>query len=167
MMKRRILMLLIGLVVMSAANAQYLNDSERVFTQGKWYGGLSASGFDLNYHKAAKWSIDLDAKGGYFVADDWLVLGNLGYQNQTYGSSTFSIGAGVRYYIEQNGLYGGLGASFVHAGGIDDFKPELNVGYAYFLTRNITIEPEVYFQMSTEDDAYNGFGFRLGFGIYF
>ena len=47
---KKLMMAAIGLMMAIGANAQYLNDSEKVFTQDKWYVGASLSGLDLNYH---------------------------------------------------------------------------------------------------------------------
>ena len=46
---KKLMMAAIGLMMAIGANAQYLNDSEKVFTQDKWYVGASLSGLDLNY----------------------------------------------------------------------------------------------------------------------
>jgi hypothetical protein len=50
---------------------------------------------------------------------------------------------------------------------IDDFMPTVHIGYAYFLSRSVTIEPEVYYNQSfKKHEDYSGLGFRLNFGIY-
>ena len=49
----------------------------------------------------------------------------------------------------------------------NDFRPEINAGYSFFLNRNITLEPEVYYEQSFKDSDYSGFGLRIGLGIYF
>jgi len=78
-----------------------------------------------------------------------------------------SAGVGMRYYIRQNGIYLGAGASYKHSDGYDDFMPNVHVGYAFFLSRTVTIEPELYYNMSTKSfKDYSGFGLRVGFGIY-
>jgi hypothetical protein len=164
---KKLLMAAIGLMMAVSANAQYLNVSEPVFYQGKFMIGASASGLDLSYHKGEKWRLNLDAKAGYLFIDDWMVTGKLGYDNSTYGHSSFNVGAGLRYYIEQNGIYVGAGAKYAHTNGIDDLLPEANVGYAFFLSRHITIEPEIYYELSTKCSDYSGFGLKLGFALYF
>ena len=167
-MRKKIFVMIMGLMAaFTTANAQYLNDSQNVFSEGKWMIGASASGLDLNYHGNTKWSLDLQAKGGYLFADDLMITANLGYQNSTYGMSTFKLGAGVRYYFEDNGLYLGAGANFFHAAQIDDLKPEIHAGYAYFLSGHATIEPEIYYEQSFKNSDYTGIGFRLGFAYYF
>ena len=164
---KKLLMAAIGLMMAVSANAQYLNDSEKVFYQGKMMIGASASGLDLSYHKGSKWNLDLDVKGGYLLVDDWMITGKLGYNNSTYGHSSFNIGAGLRYYIEQNGIYVGVGGKYAHTKGFDDFLPEANVGYAFFLSRHITIEPELYYELSTKCSDFSGLGLKVGFALYF
>lgn len=167
-MKKKIFMLMFGLLTVSVANAQYLNDSETPFVQGKFYVAASASNLNLNYSKATEWSLGLAAKAGYFFLDNWMALGVLDYQNLSSGKNTrTNLGAGVRYYFDQNGVYGGILAKYAHATGNDDFVPEIHVGYAYFLSQFVTIEPELYYEHSFNDSDYSGFGLRLGFGFYF
>ncbi len=164
---KKLLMAAIGLMMAMSVHAQYLNGSEPVFYQGKWMIGASASGFDLSWHKGAKWNVNLDAKAGYLLVDDWMITAKLGYNNSTYTHSSFNVGAGLRYYIEQNGIYVGAGAKYAHTKGFDDFLPEANVGYAFFLSRHITIEPEIYYELSTKCSDYSGLGLKLGFALYF
>jgi hypothetical protein len=165
---KKVLMAAIGLMMAVSANAQYLNDAKTPFSQGKFYVAASASNLNLNYSKATDWSLGLAAKAGYMFLDDWMVLGVLDYQNFSNGSrTTTDLGAGVRYYFSSNGIYVGVLAKYAHTTGFNDFEPELNVGYAFFLNRHITIEPEAYYEHSFKDNDYSGFGLRLGIGIYF
>ena len=97
-----------------------------------------------------------------------MVTGNLGYDYRKAGSNSFSAGAGLRYYIEQNGLYLGAGGNYVHEKNYDDFMPTVQIGYAFFLNRTVTLEPELYYNQSLKDhNQFSGFGFRIGLGIYF
>ena len=164
---KKLLMAAIGLMMAMSVNAQYLNGSEPVFYQGKMMIGASASGFDLSYHKGAEWNLNLDVVGGYLFLDDWMVTGKFGYDNSTYGHSSFNLGAGLRYYFEQNGIYLGAGVKYAHMNGIDDLLPETHVGYAFFLSRHITIEPQAYYELSTKSSDYSGFGVKLGIALYF
>jgi hypothetical protein len=164
----------IALMMAMSINAQkYLNSSDTPFEEGKFYVGASLSGLGINYSKASEWSLGLQAKGGYLFLDNWMVLGVLSYNNQSNGSTiTTNIGAGARYYFDQIGIYAGLTAKYTHfkvsgVKGTSDFRPEINVGYAYFLSHHITLEPEIYYEHSFKDTDYSGFGLRLGCGIYF
>ena len=78
----------------------------------------------------------------------------------------FTLGAGARYYIIQNGLYLGASLKFHRSDGVSDFRPGVQVGYAFFITRTVTIEPELYFDISTKKFENSAFGLGIGVGVY-
>jgi len=165
-MKKTILTMACALMFALAGNAQ--TEDRLPFAKDKVYTSASLSGFDLNWNKNQEWHMDMNFKGGYLFEDDWMITGTLGYDWHKVGANTFKLGAGLRYYIEQNGLYIGGGLDYIHQHSFDDFMPTVHCGYAYFLNRTVTIEPEVYYNLSTKDlKEYSGLGFRIGFGIYF
>ena len=137
------------------------------FGEGKYYVSTGLSGFDLNYTDCKKWNLGIQAKGGYLFTDNWMVTAQANYEYHKHAPNMFSAGAGLRYYIEQNGLYLGLGGNYVHQFHDDDFMPTVQLGYAFFLNRTVTIEPEVYYNQSLKDQDYSGAGLRINFGIYF
>ena len=165
---RKLLITAVALVLAMSANAQYLNDSEKVFNQGKTYFSAGLSGLDLNYNEENKLKLDLSAKAGYMFLDDWMLYANVNYHAQKDIPNLFRFGAGVRYYFERNGIYLGAGANYVHAyGDYDDVIPSVHVGYAFFISRTVTIEPEVYYDQSLKKHSdFSGLGLRLNFGIY-
>ena len=76
-------------------------------------------------------------------------------------------GAQARYYIEQNGLYLGGGVKLAHSGGYNDFMPGVEVGYAFFLGKSVTLEPAIYYDQSFKKHVdYSTVGLKLGIGIY-
>ena len=166
---RKLMMAAIGLMMATSVNAQkVLNESTTPFEESKFYIGASLSGLTLNYSKASDWSLGLSAKAGYLFLDNWMVLGVIDYQNYSSGTVTSTnIGAGARYYFERNGVFLGLTAKYAHSTGVDEFKPEINVGYAFFLGHYVTLEPELYYEHSFKNSRYSQFGLRLGFGVYF
>ena len=166
---RKLMMAAIGLMMATSVNAQkVLNESTTPFEESKFYIGASLSGLTLNYSKASDWSLGLSAKAGYLFLDNWMVLGVIDYQNYSSGTVTSTnIGAGARYYFERNGVFLGLTAKYAHSTGVDEFKPEINVGYAFFLGHYVTLEPELYYEQSFMNSRYSQFGLRLGFGVYF
>jgi hypothetical protein len=165
-MKKTILMMLCGLLFSLAGNAQV--QDRLPFAKDKFYTAASLSGMGLNYNMNEKWNLGLSAKCGYLFEDDWMVTANMGYDYRHYGENAFSAGAGLRYYFEDNGIYLGAGANYVHQHGYDDYMPTLQVGYAFFLNRTVTIEPELYYNQSLKSHSdYSGFGLRIGIGIYF
>ena len=45
--------------------------------------------------------------------------------------------------------------------------PGLELGYAFFVSRTVTIEPSVYYNQSFKSHTnYSTVGFRIGVGIY-
>ena len=155
------------LLAMSVNAQQYQYVSDTPFTEGKMYASAGFSGLDLNYNSTSKWNLGISGKVGYFLLDDIMALGEAQWGVHQEMPNDFSVGAGMRYYIRQNGIYLGAGANYKHSEGYDDFLPYVNIGYSFFLSRTVTIEPELYYNMSTKSfKDYSGVGLRVGFGIY-
>jgi hypothetical protein len=181
-MKKTILMVVMTLFVAIAANAQYhrnsfysasdRSDATTPFLKDKVYVGASLTGLNLAYNGTSDLNLGLNAQGGYFIMDNIMVLGNIGYSHVGGDDPTpdvFSLGVGGRYYIEQNGIFLGLGAKYKHANhNYNDVMPAVEVGYSFFLNRTVTIEPAIYYEQSfTNHSKYSNVGLRVGFGIYF
>ena len=163
-MKRFLLSMIIGLTAVTAANAQFTYDTPP-FAKDKIFIGASLSGFDMG--SANKdFHLDLNAKGGYMLMDNILAFGELSYNYLEHCDGVISLGVGARYYIEQNGIFLSAGARFADMTNDLDFQPNASVGYAFFLNRTVTVEPELYFNLSTKDFDYSSYGLRIGFGIY-
>ena len=78
-----------------------------------------------------------------------------------------SVGAQGRYYIIQNGLYLGAGVKLAHTGSYNDVMPGVEVGYAFFLSRTVTIEPAIYYDQSFKNHSdFSTVGLRVGIGVY-
>lgn len=165
-MKKTIMTLLFGLVCSLGATAQ--NADITPFEQDKIYVGASVTGMGFDYSKSAKWNGAIHFKGGYLFEDNWMVTGQLGYDYHEQAANVFNAGIGIRYYLEDFGLYVGAGANYKHANKTyDDFMPTINVGYAFFLNHFVTLEPEIYYNQSLKNHKqYSGFGVGLGIGIY-
>lgn len=163
-MKKLFLTLILGLTAAVASHAQFTYDTPP-FGQGKIYVGASMSGFDIG-SQMSNFHIDLSAKGGYMLTDNVLALGELSYNYLEDTDGVISLGAGARYYIEQNGIYLGAGIRLADITNDLDFQPNISVGYAYFLNRTVTVEPELYFNFSTSDFDNSSYGLRIGLGIY-
>lgn len=161
-MIKRFSFMLVALVMTLSASAQ--------FEQGKKYISASFSGLDFSYNGTSDLNIGLQAKGGYFVEDNLMVLGTLGYNHvgDEVTPDRFSIGAQGRYYIIQNGIYLGVGGTYKHGShNYNDFLPTVEVGYAFFINRHVTIEPAVYYEQSINNHSkYSNVGLRVGLGIY-
>lgn len=155
------MLLLAAMVVSLAASAQ--------FQEGKGYVGASLTGLDLHYNGQDGFNIGLEAKAGYFPWDNIMVLAQVDAVHN--GSSAvadhFALGVGGRYYITQNGLYLGAGVKYLHANhDYNDLMPGLEVGYAFFLNRSVTVEPAIYYDQSFKKSDYSTIGLKVGVGIY-
>jgi len=157
-MKRKLLAIIAAMFITSTASAQ--------FEEGKIYVGGSLTGLDLNYSGSEDLKIGLDAKLGYFIADDVMLYGQVGLQHAK-SYNDIMLGVGGRYYIVQNGLYLGANGKYVHhKGGYNDFMPGVEVGYAFFINRTITIEPAIYYDQSLKDHSdFSTIGLKVGIGL--
>ena len=139
------------------------------FQEGKGYFGASLTGLNLHYNGKDGLNIGLQAKAGYFPWDDVMVLAMVDAAHN--GSETvadhISVGVGGRYYITQNGLYLGANVKLLHANhSYNDLSPGVELGYAFFINRSVTIEPAIYYDQSFKDHDYSSIGLKLGLGIY-
>lgn len=163
-MKKTIISLLFAVVSMGAF-AQ--------FEKGTKYLNASLSGFGISYSKTPGFCMNIEGAGGYFFADNWMVKGLLGWDHVD-GANTFDMGAGIRYYLKNNGLFFGTGIKYgLQSGGGESevlhnvFQP-LEAGYCFYLNNHVSIEPAFFVDM-----CYNHFkestrfGLKLGFGYYF
>jgi hypothetical protein len=162
-MKKSLFVMLVTLMVSVSSYAQ--------FEKGKYYGSALLSGFDMNYTGSEKWKFNLGLRGGYLFEDNWMAVGQVEYGYQKHGPKTISLGAGIRYYVTQNGLFLGMESAYKHRSldgeSVNDFVPSVHVGYAYFISRTVTIEPEFYYNQSFKDHSeYSGAGIRIGIGVY-
>ena len=70
---KKLITLLFALLLTLTASAQ--------FEQGKVYAGASLSGLDLSYNGSKRLTIGLQGKAGYFLDDNLMVLGEVGYDH--------------------------------------------------------------------------------------
>lgn len=157
---KKLLTLMAAVLVCVGASAQ--------FQKGKGYLGASLSGLNLSYNSNTHLNFGVEAKAGYLFANNLMALGKLGYLH-TGGDNDrndFEAGVGGRYYITQNGLYLGLNCNYRHSSGYNDILPGLEIGYAFFINRSVTIEPAIYYDQSFKSSDYSTIGLRVGVGIY-
>ena len=154
---KKIAFVIVALLMSVAANAQ--------FEKGKGYLGASLSGLDLS-SQAKHFHFGFDIKAGYLFADNLMATAQVGYNHLEDSKDTFLFGAGARYYIVQNGLYLGASMKYKHAYEYNDFLPGVQIGYAFFISRTVTIEPELYMDFSTKKFEYSCYGLGIGIGVY-
>ncbi len=159
---KKFLTIIAAMLISMTASAQ--------FEQGKVYVSGSLTGLNLSYNGLDKLNVGIQTQAGYMIEDNMMFLGTVSYQhngNETV-SDFSSLGLGARYYIVQNGIYLGANVKFVHAyHNYNDVMPGVEVGYAYFLSRTVTVEPAIYYDQSLKDHSnYSTIGFKIGLGIY-
>lgn len=159
---KRILLALCLLAAAVGAQAQ--------FEKGKWFINPSVTGLNLSYNtETDKARFGLEANGGAFVADNFALLLNVGANWVGDGDDTYKVGVGGRYYFDAVGIYLGAGVNLRHW----DLRGPHNrtrfgfgaeAGYAFFLSRTVTLEPAVYWDINKDRSEL---GLKLGFGFYF
>lgn len=161
-MKKKITVIISALLLTLSASAQFEKD--------KVYISSSLTGLNLSYSGLEKFSIGAQGQVGYFVAQDLMLYAQAGYHHSGVegASDEVSVGVGGRYYIEQNGIFLGANCNLVHAyHNYNDVRPGVEVGYAFFLSRTVTIEPAIYYVQSFKKHSdYSSVGLKVGFGIY-
>ena len=158
---KKIAVVALSLIVSIGANAQ--------FESGKQYCGASLTGLNLSYNGSEELSLGIQAKAGYFFEDDMMLLAQAEYKHSGLEGvkDYWALGAQGRYYIEQNGIYLGAGVKLIHTGSYNDVMPGVEVGYAFFVSKQVTIEPAVYYDQSFKNHSdYSTVGVKVGIGIY-
>ncbi len=138
------------------------------FEGGKKYANVSMTGLGISYNSSEKLRFGLEGTAGYFVGDCLMARAVLAYNHEKHNDK-LSVGAGMRYYFDQCGVFLGAGAEYVHhSPNWNDVQIPLEVGYAFFLNRYLTVEPAIYYKMSLDDFSDKStVGLRVGFGFYF
>lgn len=157
---KKLLIALLAFFLVTTADAQ--------FSRGTKYVGASFSNLGLSYSKKSEFRLGVNADAGYFFADNWMLHADVGYEHAKHQDDFFA-GASVRYYIIQNGLYLSPGVEYAHKTKSDnDLLIPVEIGYTFYLNHYISIEPALYYKMSTNDFSDGStVGFRLGLGYYF
>ena len=158
---KKIAVVALGLMVSVGAHAQ--------FESGKQYCGASLTGLNLSYNGSEELNLGIQAKAGYFLEDDMMLLAQAEYKHSGLDGvkDYWALGAQGRYYIEQNGIYLGAGVKLIHTGSYNDVMPGVVVGYAFFISKQVTIEPAVYYDQSFKNHSnYSTVGLKVGIGVY-
>ena len=161
---KKLLLLLCLLASVVTAQAQ--------FEKGKWIVNPSVTGLGLSYDtQVDKASFGLDVNGGIFMADNLalLVRGGLSCnEGADADTDVYSLGVGGRYYFSQVGIFLGANVNVDRFDGemVDDtkFSFGMEAGYAFFLSRTVTLEPALYWTINNDRSK---FGLQPGFGLYF
>ena len=110
----------------------------------------------------------LEVKGGAFLIDNVALLLDAGATWQGGGTDVYTLGVGGRYYFNKIGVFLGADVNLNRynwdGGDKTRFGFGMEGGYAFFLSRTVTIEPAVYWDINKDRSE---FGLKVGFGFYF
>lgn len=159
-MRKIILTLVITALSVASASAQ--------FEKGKFYLNGTLPSFGISYSDAKDLGMGLELNAGYFFEDNLLLIGSTGFEYNNKKWSEIYAGIKGRYYILQNGLFLGAGARYVHEyKNFNDLQLTPEVGYCFFLGRNVAVEPSVYYSMSITDFNHKSeVGLKIGISIF-
>lgn len=155
---KKVLFLIVMLAVSIVSKAQ--------FEEGKMYLNASLTNLNLKYNGSERLTFGLQGAGSYFIQDNIAITGLVGFEASK-ANTEFTVGAGARYHIVDNGLFMGAGVKLKLAEGNNDFLPGLEVGYTYFLNDRLVVEPALYYDQSLNSHKdFSTFGLRVGVGIF-
>lgn len=140
------------------------------FEKGKWVVNPALTGLGFSHDTGTdKTSFGFGVQGGAFVVDNVALLLRGGIQlNEGSTTDVYSLGVGGRYYFSRVGIYLGANVNVDRrdwdTGDDTKFSFGMEAGYAFFLSRTVTLEPAVYWNINGDRSK---FGLKLGFGFYF
>ncbi len=160
---RKFALLICLLTVTLTASAQ--------FEKGTVIINPSLSGLNFSYSQNDKARFGIGAQVGTFLADGFALLVNAG-ADWSKPVDEDNRGTGMRVYFHSTGMYLGGGIDWNHfrwnsENHRSDWGLGIEAGYAYFLSRTVTIEPAVYYKWRFNDSDMSRFGVKVGFGFYF
>ena len=158
-MKKLILAFICMLTLAENASAQ--------FVQGTKFLGASLTGLDLSYSKNQKFGFGVEAKAGYFIADDIMLQAEAGFDIRNEDFQSIFLTAKGRYYVKDK-LYLGAGLKLQHCyKSYNDVIITPEIGYTYMLNSVVAFEPALYVDLSTNNfSKYTKVGLKIGVGIF-
>lgn len=169
-MKKLFLAIMVAMSTVTFAQTQkgnYLIETETTFNQQDVNTGI---GYYSTKNGDKK--LNVGVSGGYFVAKNLALKAGVGYGTTIYDSNTlssvWSYRAGAEYYI--NGLVPvqvtWSGASVKNLK-YDPSYISTQVGYAWFVNKNLLVKPFVRYDIALTNHYNDGFGVGVGFGYIF
>jgi hypothetical protein len=166
---KKVILAAIAVMVFGFANAQEQTAKGKYLIEANTgFGvGVGSTSFGL-WTQDGKTVWNIGAEGGYFVADNLALKLGLGYGDNEV-INTFSYKVGAKYYIVNKFpvevSYNGMSVKDL------DENPSyvgLQGGYAWFLGKNVSVEPGVRYNVSLNEDYYkSAFQFNVGFALHF
>ena len=160
----------------------FSNTGSAQILKNTWIINPQLSGFNLgstHTEDTGKETFDLGLKveAGNFIANNLAILVGIGGDfawNKEYKDNSINIMGRIRYYTLTT-LFLGVNAGYTHAW----YKPKgsdsqcrdylyvgAELGYAIFVSHNISLDPAVYWKHSFTD-KFNQYGIKMGLSVYF
>lgn len=151
------------LTVSVAAKAQ--------FEKGTWIINPSFTGLGFSHSDNEKVKIGINMDTGCFLGDGFALMVR-GGGDWSKAVDKYTIGTGMRIYFNKTGIYIGGGADLTryrYKGGTHDtaWKLSMDAGYAFFIAKNVTIQPAFYYNWCFNDNDFSEYGVKVGFALYF
>lgn len=114
-------------------------------------------------------NLSVGLNGWYFLLNDFSINAGLNYSlekvDETYNSLDYFIG--IRKYYK--GLFAGVAYEGLTLNDFDKYESgvKVEVGLAHYLSKQIFIEPSLYYKRSFGDLDLNRLGLSIGIGICF
>jgi hypothetical protein len=172
---KKIILCAVALFAFTFAHAQ-AKDGQ--VDKGKWLIEVN-TGFGKNVGNTSFYFSSTDGEtaynfgveGGYFIKDNLALKLGLGYGDNSLDQTTDPIAykIGAKYYFKKmipielsyNGVgFGDINANPTYIG--------LQAGYAFFLGKNVSIEPGLAYNKAIHDNYFDDtFQFNIGFALHF
>ena len=178
-MKKILFLAAFAVFGLTSVNAQEDNsDSSSQTSKGKWLieantgnAMLGSTGLYLT-SVDGETSYNLGLDGGYFIMDDLAVKAGLGYGGSSVeGSlSTFSYRLGAKYYVNSMiPVTLDLTGASIEDANENPMWLGIGAGYAWFVGKNVSIEPGLRYNLSLNEDFTDEgvFQFNIGFALHF
>lgn len=165
-------------ILLSAVARSQAQTEAGCWTFNPQLSAFSLTGSENSLGDDDRFKLGVNFKGGNFIAENLAFLVGVGFQidkQDHYKDHRLNLSTGLRYYLFSHVIIGaelGYQKAWIREyGGEKTRKPDYftfgaELGYAIFLTQNVSLEPGVYWNHSFTDKL-NEYGLKLGFGIYF
>ncbi|KAB8152925.1 hypothetical protein EZY14_011080 [Kordia sp. TARA_039_SRF] len=176
-MKKTILAIVAVFAMAFTANAQDDDKATGQTSEGKWLieantgnAVLGTTGiYFTSFDGESVFNIGLD--GGYFVIDDLAIKAGLGYGTDSASdTSIFSYRLGAKYYVKSMiPVTLDLTGSSIEDANENPLWLGVGAGYAWFVGKNVSIEPGLRYNISLNEDFTDEgvLQLNIGFALHF
>ena len=165
---KKLLLLAVMMLFGLASNAQQENNTNQTakgnyvieVNTGSGTAGFTGFRFDSTN---ATWAAGLD--GGYFTMKNLAIKVGLGYYYNNNLADSYNYKLGTEYYINGN-IPVGVDLSGTFSRGRANNWLGVQAGYAYFLTKNVSIKPAIRYNMGFKNEQKSSLQGLIGFSIF-